>query len=1042
MKQMYLKCFAFLLFSTIAMGAYAQNKVTGTVTEKSGQPIPGVSVREKGTGNGVSTNVDGKFSITVKPGAVLTFSFLGYKPKEVAAGDGAALNVTLESGENALNEVVVTALGIKREKKSLGYAVQEVKGQTLADTKEPNLVNSLSGKVAGLQITRSSNGPGASSRITLRGNNSLVGDNQPLIVVDGVPMDNFIGNEIDGSGKRNNDYYNPSRDMGNGLSDINAEDIESISVLKGPSAAALYGSRAGNGAILITTKTGKAQNGLGITLTSSFGLENIFTRPKMQTQFGQGDRGGYLNNSTLSWGEKNTGQTQTRLDGTTFQQKYNDNIGNFFQTGLTSNQGISIQQQYKSTSVYSSYNRLDDKSYIPGAKLIRNNLMTRTVSKFGSNDRWTIDTKVQYINSTALNRPQAGYNPNNYFYYLETMPSSIDVRDYKNPLNAAGNMNWWHPGPDLNPYWSEKYLQNEDVRNRFLLNATVKYQFNSWLSLEGKGGADTYNVNSDSRTYAGATVGSTGSYGLRKTSYTETNYSGLLSAKKDNLFGKWGGNANLGGNLMNRQTSFLSASAGTLTVPNLFAINNAVGNPSIDQGQFLHDIYSVYGSLGINYDQLWFVDGTFRTDWSSALSPANRRYYYPSLSTSFVFSEALNKSGSLPSWITYGKLRGSFAWAGNDLDPYQLYNTYVISKDPLNNTNASRNDVLYDPNVRSELIKSYEAGLEMRFFDSRIGFNAAVYKSNATRQLLYLPLDNLSGYTAKIINAGNIQNKGIELMVDGKILRNNDGFNWNTTVNFSINRNLIKELSPDVKIYPLGSYDNVSILAQEGQLYGSIYGTSFKRVNDPGSPYNGKLLLSDAGLPQVGDAKLLGNQQATSLLGVTNTFNYKGFYLSVLVDARFGGKIFSSTIAHMEASGTSNKTVVNGGREDMTVDGVVLNATTNQYEKNTVKITPEQYWQAVTTGNQGITEANLYDASNIRIRNVQLSYDLSKKFVTGLGLQRAKVGVSVNNLWLISSHMDGLDPESVYATGSNATGYESGSAPTTRTFLLNLTIGF
>lgn len=1041
MKQMYLRCIALLLFSTMTIAAYAQQTVTGTVSERTGQSIPGASVAEKGTTNGMSTNADGKFTLTVKPGATLVVSFLGFKTREVVVGNSTTINVILENSDNALTEVVVTALGIKREKKSLGFAVQEVKGQTLANAKEPNFVNSLSGQVAGLQITRSSNGPGASSRITLRGNNSLTGSNQPLIVVDGVPMDNFIGSEINGQGRQNNDYYNPSRDMGNGLADINAEDIESISVLKGPSAAALYGSRAGNGAILITTKTGKTQGGLGITLTSSFGVEDIFARPKMQTLFGQGTQGKYDATSSLSWGEKNSGQTQTKTDGSTFAQNYNDNVDNFFGTGLTSNQGVSLQQQYKNTSVYTSYNRLDDKSYIPGAKLIRNNLMARTVSKFGSDDRWTVDTKVQYINSTARNRPQAGYNPNNYFYYLETLPTSINVRDYSNPINAAGYMNWWHDGQELSPYWASKYVQNQDVRNRFLLNATVKYKFNNWLSFEGKGGADTYSTDADGRQYAGATATSTGSYGLRKTNFTETNYSGLLSAKKDNIIGKWGVTATLGGNLMNQRQSFFSGSAGTLTVPNLFAITNAVGNPGLDQGLFRHDIYSVYGSLGLNYDQVLFIDGTARNDWSSVLNATNRSYFYPSVSAAFVFSEALNKSGSLPSWITYGKIRGSFASVGNDMEPYSLYNTYSISKDPNNNTNASRNDVLFDPNVKSELIKSYEAGLEMRFFDSRLGFDFAVYKSNATRQLIDLPLDNLSGYTARKINAGDIQNKGLELMVDGKILRSNDGFNWNAMVNFSINRNLIKSITPDVTKYPLGSYDNVSVLAETNQLYGGIYGTSFQRVNDPTSQYNGQLILSDAGLPLVNpEIKLLGNQQATSLLGITNSFSYKGVNFSFLIDARFGGKIFSSTLAHMEASGTSANTVVNGDRKSFIVAGVTQSGST--YVENKVEITPQQYWAAVTTGNQGVTEANLYDASNIRVRNVQLSYDLSKNFLSGIGIQRARVGVSANNLWLIKSHMNGLDPESVYAAGGNATGYESGSAPTTRTFLLNLTIGF
>jgi TonB-linked SusC/RagA family outer membrane protein len=1035
MKQIYLRCFAFLLFSIITMRAFAQTTVTGTVTEKSGQTVPGVSVAEKGTTNGTTTNVDGKYSLRVKPGSVLTFSFLGYKHTELTVGSESVLNVVLESNDNALTEVVVTALGIKREKKSLGYAIQEVKGETLTAAKEPNIVNALSGKVAGLQVIRSGNGPGGSSRLTLRGNNSLSGSNQPLIVVDGIPIDNFIG-------ASNNDYWNPSLDMGNGLSDINPEDIESLTVLKGPSAAALYGSRAGNGAILITTKTGKTQKGLGITISSSIGLESIFKRPGVQTAFGQGANGLYDPTSATSWGPQITGQTETKWDGTTAPLHAYDNVGNYFDRGITANQSISFQQQYKSTSVYTSYSRLDDKSVIPGAKLIRNNIMSRTVSKFGPQDKWTIDTKVQYINSTALNRPQGGNNASNNFYALSLLPTSIDVRDFKAATDENGQMLWWRQKNETNPYWASKYALNQDVRNRFLLNASIKYQFNSWLNAEIKGGADTYSANTDSRTYAGATPTSTGSYGLGKSNFTETNYSGLLSAKKDNIFGKLGGTATLGANLMNRQSSALSANANPLQVPDLFSINNGTTNASIYQGLSNHDIYSAYGSLGLNYDGYLFVDGTLRNDWSSALNSANRSYLYPSVSASFLFTEFMTKDGGqLPSWLTYGKLRGSFASVGNDMEPYQLYNTYSIGKDPLGNTTASRNGVLFDANVRSELIKSYEAGLEMRFFNSRVGFDFAVYKTNATNQLINLPMDALSGYSSRKINAGNIQNKGLELMVDGKIIQG-QGFNWSTSVNFSINRNTVKYLSDGVSQYSLGGFDDLSIVAETGKLYGEIYGSQLLKVKDASSPYNGQLLLTASGLPQADPVRTdLGNQQASSLLGVTNTFAYKNFDFSFLVDARFGGKIFSATIAAMEDAGTSDKTVVGGSRPDMLVSGAVLNPTTNQYEQNTVKTTAQNYWGVVAGhGNIGITGTNLYDASNIRIRNVQLNYNLPKSLLSHIGVQRAKIGVSANNVWLISSHMGGMDPESSYATGTNAVGFESGAFPTTRTILFNLTI--
>jgi TonB-linked SusC/RagA family outer membrane protein len=1040
MKQIYLRCFAFLLFSVITMTAYAQTTVTGTVTEKSGETMPGVSVAEKGTTSGTTTDVNGKYTLMVKPGAVLTFSFIGYKSVDFTVGTESTLNVVLEAVQSSLNEVVVTALGIRREKKSLGYAVQEVQGETLTAAREPNIVNALSGKVAGLQITRSGNGPGGSSRITLRGNNSLTGSNQPLIVIDGTPVDNFIG-----TANGNNDYYNPSLDMGNGLSDINPEDIESMSVLKGPAAAALYGSRAGNGAILITTKTGRAQKGLGITISSSIGVESIFARPGVQKDFAQGASGLYDATSSTSWGPKATGQAELKWDGKTTAPLHTyDNIGNYFDNGLTANQNISFQQQYKATSVYTSYSRLDEKSVIPGAKLIRNNLMARSVSKFGRDDKWTVDTKVQYINATALNRPQGGSNVSNNFYALSLLPTSIDVRDFKARTDNTGTMLWWRQKNETNPYWASKYALNQDIRNRFLLNASIKYQFNSWLNAQINGGADTYTTNTESRTYAGVSSTSTGSYGLGTNNFTETNYSGLLTAKKDNLIGKLGGTATFGGNLRNAQSSSLSASANPLQVPNLFSINNSTGSPSVNQALSNHDVYSVYGSLGLNYDGYLFVDGTFRNDWSSALSVANQSYFYPSVSTSFVFTQLMSKNGgALPSWLTYGKIRGSFAAVGNDMDPYQLYNTYSIGKDANGNTTASRGDVLYDSTVKSELIKSFEAGLEMRFFESRLGFDFAVYKTNATRQLINLPMDALSGYSFRKINAGDIQNKGLELMVDGKII-STQSFNWNTTVNFSINRNTVKYLYNGVTQYSLGGFDNLSVVAETGKLYGEIYGSSFLRVKDANSPYKGQLILDANGLPQVDPVNTsLGNQQASSLLGITNSFSYKNFDFSFLIDARFGGKIFSGTIANMEQAGTSDKTVVNGSRDNMLVSGVVLNTTTNQYQPNTVKTTSQNYWTAVAgPGNIGVTEANLYDASNIRIRNVQLNYNLPNSLAAHIGAQRAKIGVSANNVWLISSHMNGMDPESSYATGSNAVGFESGAFPTTRTILFNLTVGF
>ncbi|WP_276088990.1 SusC/RagA family TonB-linked outer membrane protein [Pedobacter sp. JY14-1] len=1044
MKQIYFRCLGVMLFTLMAVTAYAQKTVTGTVTEKAGQPIPGVSVTEKGTRNGTSTDASGKFSLSVKPGSVLTFTSIGLAAKEVTVGESSTINVTLEDDANQLGEVVVTALGIKREKKSLGYAVQEVKGETLSEAREPNLVNALSGKVAGLQITRSSNGPAGSSRITLRGNNSLTGDNQPLIVVDGVPISNFTGAINTTNGQLNNDYYNPATDMGNGLGDINPDDIESVSILKGPSAAALYGSRAGNGVIMITTKSGKAQKGLGITISSTVGLERIFTTPKTQDLFGQGTNGAFEKTSSLSWGPKAEGQVLESWDGQQLGLRTYDNIGNYAEQGITSNQSVNFQQMLGKTSVYTSYNRLDDKSIIPGTSLHRNNLMARAITTFGKDDRWTTDTKIQFNNSLAENRPNNGANINNVFATLYSLPRSVDITQLKNTTDADGKMIWYQPtGNTYNPYWAKDNNLNSDVRNRYIMTGSLKYKFNSWLDAEVKGGVDNYTTTVEGKLYSGGRATPNGSYSLSKQTFTETNFSALLSGRKDNLIDKLGGAFSLGGNLMNQKNNILGANSGELVVPDLFLLNNGKNNPTVSQVSANKKINSVYGTLQINWDGYLFLDGTLRNDWSSALAAGNRSYLYPSVSASYVFSEMLTRMGkTLPSWFTYGKVRASFATVGNDMDPYRLYNTYQIGKDPNGNTTAGRNDILFNPDVVNELIKNYEVGAEFRFLNSRLGLDVSLYKSNATNQLIEISLDPLSGYKRKIINAGNIQNKGIELVLDADILRNENAFGWHASANFSRNNNTLEYLTDDLDIYPLGGFDDVQVNAKVGQRYGEIYGTTFQRV--PSGEHAGQILLNSDGLPMVSsDRSRLGNQQANALAGITNTFTYKGFNLSFLVDGRFGGKIFSGTLASMQSDGTSSKTVVNGARDNFVVDGYILNTTTGAYEKNTTAVSPQRYWQTVAgANNQGITEANLYDATNIRLRNVNLSYNLSPKFLARTPIQRAKIGVSCNNVWLITSHMNGLDPESVYAVGGNATGFENSSAPTTRTFLFNLTLGF
>lgn len=1027
-----------LLAGNMLLFAQVKRTISGVVSDNTGKPVPSATVTVKGTTKSVVTDQNGRYSIIVdNNNAVLVVSSVSFSTKEITIQSSNSLNAVLLPNAGEMGEVVVTALGIKREKKSLGYAMQEIKGETLVSAKEPNLANALSGKIAGLQVVRSSDGPAGSSKILLRGSNSLTGTNQPLVVVDGVPIDNFTG-------APDNGYWNRSLDMGNGIADINPDDIETLTVLKGPSAAALYGSRAGNGVIMITTKSGRKQNGLGITVSSSLGLENIFTNPEMQTSFGQGADGIYSNSSQSSWGPEATGQSVVNWDGKNVPLTIYDNVPRYMEQGITQNHSISFQQQYKQTSVYTSFNRLEDKGMVPGIKLTRTNLTARAVTKFGNNDRWTTDTKVQYSNTVANNRPIGGRD-NSSAYVLYMLPRSLDILQFNKANTPDGNMIWYPgAGNQVNPYWGNKYNLNMDTRDRFIMNASVRYNFSSWVNAEIKAGSDMYTTNTESKTYGGSPLTPTGRYGLGKQTFSETNYSALLTARKDDVIGKFGGVVTVGGNLMAQKFTSLSASTGVLVVPNLFSINNGVTNPGVGEGFNQRKINSLYGSFQVNYDGYLFLDATFRNDWSSTLSKINNSFFYPSLSFSYVYTDMFRKMDNpLPVWLSHGKVRASYAEVGNDLPAYQLYNTYGIGKDPNGNTTASRNRVLLNPDVRSELIKSLEIGTEMRFLKNRIGFDLSWYKSNATRQLIDLPMDPQSGYESKKINAGDIQNTGVELTIDGKVLTSDKSLNWNVGINYSNNNNTVEALASGVTRYGLGGFDDVSILAVVGEKYGEIYGTRFNRVKDAASPYFDQIILNADGVP-TRDAEIvrLGNQQATGLLGVTNSFEYKGIGLSFLLDARFGGQIFSATQVAMQANGNAAITAPNGKREMMVAQGVVSDGS-GGFAKNTILVTPQRYWLAVATANNlGVTEANLYDASNIRLRNIQLSYDLPLGFLSKTPIQRAKVGVSCNNVWLIKSHLNGIDPESVYATNSNATGFENAGLPTTRTFLINLSLSF
>jgi len=1031
----------FFAICILGVSSLQAQTVTGTITDAvDGTPLPGVNVIVKGTKNGVSSDFDGNYSIDLKNGSVLMFSYMGYKSQDVTVNGKSVLNVALEQSAEALNEVVVTALGIKREKKSLGYAVQEIDGSTLLEARESNIANALAGKVSGVQIIKGSNGPASSSKIVLRGNTSLTGDNQPLIVVDGIPMDNFTG-------AANNDYWNPSQDMGNGLGDLNPENIASMTVLKGASAAALYGARAGNGVILITTKTGKKTDGLGITYSTTFGFESIGSSPELQKTFGQGANGIYDELGGSSWGAKIEGQNVQNWNDETVQLKAYDNLKNYFDLGINQTHTLSFQQQVsEGSSLFSSVTYLDDDSKIPGATLNRINLLTRAVSKFGKDNKWTTDVKVQYINATAENRPLNGSNSSNAFATMYSLPMSLDIRDFSAGTDEFGNMIWYDPNSQaVNPYWASENNLSSDTRDRFLLNGAIKYQINDWIHSELKAGADLYTTNTESKLYAGSPLSQTGRYSLSKKTFMEKNFSALVVGNKDNIIGNFGAGFTLGGNLMSRESSGLASSSGELEVPNLFSLNNGQNNASVNQSFSERKMNSLYGTVQLNYDGYLFLDVTGRNDWSSTLSKDNRSFFYPSVSTSMVITDMLTKNGvDVADWLSFVKVRASYATVGNDLGAYKLYNYYTIGKDPNGNTTASSNKIKFNDDLQSELIKSAEIGFDARLFHNRLGIDFAWYKTNATNQLITLAMDPLSGYEGQIVNAGDIQNEGLELMLNGKILDNPDGLTWESSLNFSRNRNTIVKLTDEVTQKELGGFDNVKILAVADGAYGEIWGTEYLRVEDEASEFYGQIVVDGQGVPlATSDKRKLGNQQPDALIGYSNTFTYKNMSFSFLIDARIGGEIYSGTNQSLQSSGNAAVTVKNGARDVFVYSGVSEDGS-GGYMVNTTEVSPQIFYSTINSrsGNLGIGEHNIYDATNVRLRNVQFNYRFPKTWFKDTAIQGMKAGVSANNVWLISSNLNGVDPESVYATATNAVGFESNSAPTSRTVLFNLSVSF
>ena len=840
--------------------------------------------------------------------------------------------------------------------------------------------------------------------------------NQPLIVVDGVPMDNFTGAD-------NNDYWNPSADMGNGLSDINPEDIQSMSVLKGASAAALYGSRAGNGVILITTKSGRKTEGLGITISSSVAFENIFMHPELQNTFGQGENGVYNAESGSSWGPKITGQEYEKWNKEKAQMQAYDNINNYFdKSGTNLTENIAFSQQYNNVSVYTSVSRMDDKSKIPGANLSRTNMTGRAVSKFGKDNKWTLDTKVQYIKTDAKNRPVSGKNSSNPFLTMYSLPRSMDIRDFSSAVDENGKMIWWGKSSAINPYWLRDYKLSHDQRERFVLFGSLKYEFTDWLNAEIRGGTDIYFTEYENKTYGKSPLTETGRYSFGEEKFYENNFSFLISAQKDNLLGKWGGAATFGGNLMHRKHTGVHANPDELLVPNLFTFGNAKNKIEASRKYSEKKINSLYGTAQVNYGGYLFLDATFRNDWTSTLSPENRSFFYPSVSLGWIFTElpALKENKTL----SYGKLRLSYAQVGqaghfyNNYMYVPVYGSGMYIYTPISYPLGGARGyapyfVKFDEKLKPQNTSNWEAGLDLGLFKNLVKLEYTLSYQDVKDQIFDVPTAGTTGYQSLRTNAGQMVTWSHELSLNATVLNHQD-YGVDLGVNFTKVRNKVKKLAPGVESIMLGGFVTPQIRAQAGYTYPNIYGKAFKRTAD------GQLLLDANGLPQSTAANVnLGECAPDFNMGFNLHAHYKNLSLSATMDWQKGGCMYNGTLLTMNYFGATKESLP---YHEGTMVAEGINEATGT--KNTVVVSKQAYYQAYND----VTEAGIFDTSFLKLRDVTLSYQFPKL----AGINLSVYGFARNIL--LWAKMPNLDPESSQGNNNMGGYFERFSVPNTSSF--------
>ena len=1040
-----------LLLAFVVQLTFAQEKtISGTVSDESGLPLPGVNIVVKGTTNGTQTDFDGKYTITANTGDILAFTYLGLKAQEVTVGTSNTINVTMLEDAAVLDEVVVTALGIRREEKALGYSVQNIKGEGLTEAREANIANALSGKAAGIQVTSSSGAVGASSRVVLRGNSSITGNNEPLYVVDGVPIDNTsYGNAGSGGGT----------DLPNGASNINPDDIESISVLKGPNAAALYGLRAGNGVIVITTKSGKGKGNFSVSLNNNITFANPLILPDYQNSYGQGGdttyfefvdgaSGGTGDGVDESWGPAlDVGlefiQWDSQLNGGVPLPwiSHPDNVKDFFDTGLTVSSNLSITAGSETSSMRLSLGHTDQTGMIPFTDLKTHNISF--TGKMDMGKHFHSGVSVNYTNEKSDNLPITGYSNENPVQQMVWSGRQVDfqaLRDWRNlPLAAVGTAAEgtplsWNANFQNNPYWVLETNLNQFKRDRVIGNIFLTVDLNDWMSFTTKVGMDHYSQLENTRKAIGSNENPFGFYSEVNRRYTEVNTDALLSINKD-INEDFTFSLNVGANAMTRKYTSTYIALPNLELPNLFTTTNLqTGSVAVTREPFVthpirnQKINSIYGFGQVAYKNFLFLDFTARNDWSSVLPIENNSFFYPSVSASAVISDMFPE---IKGKLNFLKLRGSWSEVGSTgaLGPYNLNLTYGLNNNAYGNQAFTPN-TLYNPNLKAESVTGTEFGLDLKMFDNRLRLSGTYYKQDSEDLIVPIAVTAATGSNFIWDNIAAMENKGIEIQLGGTILETED-FSFDVDLNWAKNDNTVTSLG-ELDSYILGGQWGVNLEARPGHPYGVLVGRGFERTPDG-------QVIHENGLPVIDNTtKILGDIAPDWTGGVNFAIRYKDFSLSTLIDAKIGGDIHSMTYSWGRYAGVLEETLY--GRETGIVGSGVMADGNGGFVTNNVVVPAKLYNQNAYSND--VEESAIFDASYVKLRSVSLGYSLPARLLEGTFIDAIKFSVVGRNLAILYKKAPHIDPESGFSSANGEQGQEFGQSPSARSIGFNVNMKF